>query len=150
MKIDILKNKIVLYLKKEYTKCFDYNNIDEIELYFKEIILKLNKLLKTRLYGFYILNIFVDKYYGSVIEIIDENEIYDLDEINLQINIINADFLYETEVYNKNDNYEQYLCKNKIYLKLKNNPNKVDMLKLLEFSKIIYDTEDIIFCSKKI
>ncbi len=150
MKIDLVKNKIIVYLKKDYIEDFEYNNVDKLEEYFKNIFMKLNIIYDIKLLGFYIINIYIDEYYGSVIEIIDEDIEYDYDEVNMKINLIHNDFLYQVDNYIDSDKYDIYIYKNKLYLKIKNELNKIDMLKLLEFSKIIYDTEDIILCSKKI
>ena len=152
MKLDIKDNEMVVYLKDEEIKNIDFKDINKLEDYFRNLFIKLKKILKQDISGFYIINIYLDDYYGAVLEINKEESdyIFYLDnQIEMKINIIETDFLYETEdIFNNKCEY--YLYKNKIYLKLKEKLDLKQMLYLIEHSKIIYDTENILLSSKKI
>ena len=154
MKIEQINDKIIIYLKKEQIDNINFKDIDELEDYFKNLFLKLNRIVDIDINGFYLLNIYLDDYYGAALEIIKEEDTYTfyLDgQIDMRINIIKTDFLYEIDNYNiDRSKFDIYLYENKIYIKLKEQIAKKEMFTLLENSKFIYDSENIIIKGKKL
>lgn len=132
-------NKIILKTKIDY---------DNIEYYFKNLFIKLMKN-NTEINGFYISNIYHDKIYGDIIELIKKDELSN--QIDIEINIIDTTFLYQIDRYDLDlDYFDIYKYNNEIYAKIKNKLAYNDYLKLLENSKIIYDTEKIFLNAEKI
>jgi len=121
-------------------------NYNDIENYIKKLFVKLDKQgFDTN--GLYTINIYHDKIYKDIIEIIKEK--YN-NFIDIKLNIIDTVFLYKIDKYNINQkNLEKYLYNNEIYVKIKTALNKKDYYNLLEHSKVIYDTEKIFKCAKK-
>ena len=154
MKIEQTNDKIILYLKREQINDINFKDIDELEDYFKNLFLKLKRTVDLDINGFYLLNIYLDDYYGAALEIIKEDDSYTfyLDgQIDMRINIIKTDFLYEVDNYNiDKSKFDIYLYENKVYIKLKEQIKQKEMFTLLENSKFIYDSENIIIKGKKL
>lgn len=151
MKIDYKNNNIVVFIKKDNT---DFKDYDKLEDYFINLFTKLKKITNKDMSGLYLLNVYIDKYYGSVVEIIEEDDPYTYyldDQIDMKVNIINIDFLYEIDYYDINkDIFDIYKCKNKIYIKPKKQISNKEFINLIENSRIIYDTKNIFLTSKKV
>lgn len=153
MKINCRNNILIIFLKKEQIKNIDFKDIDSLEDYFMNLFVRLKKIIDIDMFGFYLLNIYLDKYYGAVIEIKKgDSEYYYFDnQIDMRINVIDTDFLYERDSYDiDRSKYDVYLYKKKLYYKIKHDLNITEIMNLFENSNIIYDTENIILSSKKI
>lgn len=134
----------ILYLNKYYIKDVDYHNKSSIESYFKKIIFNLKKNYNIHMSGFYNVNIYINNNYGIIITLdrIDEDFLFN-NIIDMKIIFhFNSDILYEINDYYliKQISFEGniYFYKDNFYI----NPNIIDdinMLKILEFSKIIYN-----------
>jgi len=139
-------NELILdiYIKRELIDNIDFNNKNDLEKYLK----KLFKILKNKydiiIEGFYDITVYIDKYYGVVIHMEkDDIEYYDYYKNQVDMRIINIDtnFLYLVDdipkyLLNKAD---VIIIDNQIYLKLKEELSKVEMMKLLEISKVVFD-----------
>ena len=139
-------NELILdiYIKRELIDNIDFNNKNDLEKYLK----KLFKILKNKydiiIEGFYDITVYIDKYYGVVIHMEkDDIEYYDYYKNQVDMRIINIDtnFLYLVDdipeyLLNKVD---VIIIDNQIYLKLKEELSKVEMMKLLEISKVVFD-----------
>ena len=131
-----------IYIKKELIDNIDFNNKNDLEKYLK----KLFKILKSKynvvIEGFYDITVYVDKYYGVVIHMEkDDVDYYDYfkNQVDMRIITIDTDFLYLVDdipeyLLNK---VEVIIIEKNIYLKIKKELNKVEMMKLLEISKVV-------------
>ncbi|MBP3766093.1 MAG: hypothetical protein J6G98_02825 [Bacilli bacterium] len=151
MKIKFDNNKYIIYLNKLQTSVFE--NINDLEDYFINLLSQIKNKYNIDMNGLYNLNIYLDDYYGSIMELIniDSFEYYLTREVDLNIKIIKSSFLYEIDNFNFDKNkFDYFLNDKKIYLKIKNDISDKDMYILLENSNLIYDTEKLILSSKKI
>lgn len=145
-------NKYIIFLSKEEIKNISFNEINKMEEYFIKLFTKIkNKYLNFK-YGFYKLNIYLDKYYGGVIEVKNINSNFLLsDEVEMTINILDDNFLYLIDEYKLDKKYfDYYSYNNKLYARIKRELSRDKMYNLLENSEIIFNTQNLIASSKKI
>ncbi len=129
------------------------NEKKDLEKYFQDFFLKLKETYKININGFYEVNIYIDDTYGVALEIEKEDIDY-LDYFNSSIDMkINkpkkTKFLYKTKDIFLIDKkllakFEIYLYNNDYYLCLTKKLNKKDLINILEFVDIIYDSEFIL------
>jgi len=148
VKITIEDNsEIYIYLNKYLTLNCDFNNKEEIEKYLKTLFKKLNNYYQITISGYYIINMYIDKFYGTVLKIKKEDiGYYDYCDNHVDMRIIYhyVDFLYLIEdleqfTYNKLD---IYVNKDNIYLKINKELTEKEMGILIENSNIIFDNSD--------
>lgn len=157
MKLEYFNNNIVVYLKREKIQNIDFKDIDELEEYFKDLFIKIKQVIDIEVNGFYKIDIYMDKYYGVVLEIKREDleyiDYYD-SGIDMRIYVHESTFLYKIKDYfdvtQLLEKSKLHLYKRSLYLELKSDLSNIEKAKLLEKSTIIYKTEDIINFSKKI
>lgn len=136
MKLISKDNKIIVFLYKR----INFKQIN-LENFFKKLFIKFKEDYHIELNGYYSINIYIDKFYGSVIEI--ENEDLDyynyFNQIDMEVKLNDNVFLYEIdyEYLNKSiiNNSNIYKLKDKLYIQVKDN-NILN--KILEYSNIIY------------
>jgi hypothetical protein len=157
MKIKYYGSDIIIYLKKENMSQMDFNDIDKLEDYFKTLFSKLNQVIEIEFNGFYLLDIYLDKYYGSIIKIQKEEvEYFDYyNQVEMKITIHDTEFLYQINDYflpNKNiqSKVTYYYYQQKFYLKINEELNSQEMFELLEMSEVIYQTDNILKYGKTI
>ena len=146
-------NSYLIYLKKNEIDKIDFSSLNNLEEYFIKLFTKIKNRYESFNYGFYKLNIYLDKYYGGVIETININSpnTYLIDQVDMTLNIIDDNFLYLIDNYKfDRKNFDYYLYNSQIYAKLKGEIDYSLMYILLENSKLIFNTEKIIASSKKI
>lgn len=150
MKLIFKDNKIIVFLNKP-VKLKEIKSED----YFKKLFINIKNKYNLKLNGYYKINVFVDKFYGSIIEIENEEiDYYDyFNQIDMEIKVINSTFLYQINYdYLTKDILEKvniYKIKDKLYIKIL----EQDILnKIIEYSKIIYDesAKEILKASKKV
>ena len=150
MKLIFKDNKIIVFLNKP-VKLKEIKSED----YFKKLFINVKNKYNLKLNGYYKINVFVDKFYGSIIEIENEElDYYDyFNQIDMEIKVINSTFLYQINYdYLTKDILEKvniYKIKDKLYIKIL----EQDILnKIIEYSKIIYDesVKKILKASKKV
>lgn len=150
MKLIFKDNKIIVFLNKP-VKLKEIKSED----YFKKLFINVKNKYNLKLNGYYKINVFVDKFYGSIIEIENEElDYYDyFNQIDMEIKVINSTFLYQINYdYLTKDILEKvniYKIKDKLYIKIL----EQDILnKIIEYSKIIYDesAKEILKASKKV
>ena len=131
-----------IYLKKELMNNIDLNNKEDLENYLK----KLFKILKDKYYikveGFYNITIYKDKYYGIIIHLEKEDiDYYDYfkNQVDMRLVVIDTDFLYLVEDIPKSDKFKIIINNNNIYLKIIKELTNLEMMNLIENSKIIYE-----------
>ena len=132
-----------IYIKKELIDNIDFNNKDDLEKYLKRLFKILKNKYDITIEGFYDITVYVDKYYGVIFHLDKEDiEYYDYykNQVDMRIITIDTEFLYLVEdipnsLLNK---VSVKINNNNVYLKLKEQLNKLEMMKLLEISKIVY------------
>ena len=125
MKIEKLNNKIIVYNinKKE----------EKIEDMIKNILNDLNEYYKYQIKSSYDIKIYINKYYGKIIEL-NEIDISEDNVVKINVNILKDTlFLYEVEDPLDYLNEEIYYYDNKYYINIKK-----ENIKLIENSKLIY------------
>ncbi len=131
--IDNEKN-ILLYLPAFQ---MDFHAMDQVEKELRNIFLRLKYYYFIDIQGFYEVKVYKDRHYGLILELKkDLLEYFDYyeDEIEMRIELIEVDFVYEVkdilelpkEIREKS---ELYLVKNKYYVQVK---EEIEMEKLLE------------------
>lgn len=139
-------NELILdiYIKKELINNIDFNNKNDLEKYLKKLFKILKNKYEIIIEGFYDITVYVDKYYGVVIHMEkDDVDYYDYyrNQVDMRIITIDTEFLYLVDdipeyLLNKVD---VIIIDSQIYLKIKEELNKVEMMKLLEISKVVFD-----------
>ncbi|MBQ9181940.1 MAG: hypothetical protein IJ134_04840 [Bacilli bacterium] len=156
MKFNIVSDtQIIIFLNKNYVSDINFKDKDELEDYFRFLFLNLKKNYNINFSGYYIINVYLDKYYGSVIELEKEEfEYYDsfTNQVDMRISVIDSNFLYEIEdpyFLDNLDNFKIYTYKNKFYLQIEKDISNIQISNIVEHSNIVYsDTEDIIYKSE--
>lgn len=148
LKIDIIDdNEFVIYLYRNIDK-IDFKNEKEIEEMLKKIFIKLKKYYDIKIEGYYDVFVYIDTFYGMVLDLRkQEFEYYDFfdNQVDMKIVINRNKFLYLVDDYDIDLNkYKVYKLMNNIYLLPKRKLSDIELAKLVENSIIIYDSEDII------
>lgn len=145
MKIEIDDEDIILFLRKDKIKKFDFNEIEEIEEYFRTLLLKLEENYHIQIEGFYNIQVFLDKKEGMVLKLQKEDIDYYHSFHQIEMRIMKEDtcFLYQVDdiLDFLNLNVDIYQYQNQFYIKNKS-PKKV--YNLYEFGRLIYENTDII------
>lgn len=130
MKVEMLSDKIIVYL-------FDnniYNKDSDIKMMLVNVFNDLNKYYDINFFGSYSLELYINKYYGMILEIENNENETDDDIVNLKLNILRDTlFLYEVEDPLEYLKYEVYYYEDKFYVNVK----KLD-INLIENSSLIY------------
>lgn len=140
-------NDFIIYLNNDYIKKYNLKLEENAQDNFKKLLNKLKSIYNLELYGYYKINVYINKYYGIIIELFKEDDEYIKifgDSLDLKILFKNdAKVYYEIEEYNKYnlDKYNIYYYNNKFYIEIIYNNNIKEYLNLLESSKIIYGTQ---------
>lgn len=135
MKVEMLSNTIIVYL-------FDnkkYNEDSDIKKILINVFDNLEKYYNITFTSDYNLELYINRYYGMILEI-KENEdfIYD-DIVNLKLNVLRDTlFLYEVDDPLEYINYEIYYYNDKFYV----NAKRKD-INLIENSNLVYG--DIVY-----
>lgn len=132
-----------IYVKKYLIEGIDFSIKSDIEKYLKKLFKTLNNKYNISVEGFYNITVYIDRYYGIVLHLekeeLDYYEYYK-NKVDMRLVTVNTDFMYEVDdipfdiinkvnISNKNQN---------IYLTLKEKLTDLEMMKLVENSKIIY------------
>ena len=136
-----------IYIPNRKVKQINFEIRDEIEFYFKKIFNDLKEIYNIEIKGYYNINVYKDKYYGIVMELIKE-EIDYIDfldnQVEMNIKVVPKEFFYKIEDIFFIDNIlkekiQLYNYKNNIYIKIIDSLSDISMAKLLEFSTLIYN-----------
>ena len=159
MKINIIDdNHMVIYIKGSSNN-IDFSNEINLEKTFEKLFKNLKNYYNFILKGFYNINIYRDKFYGSILEINKEDiPYYDYldNHIDMQFNLNkNINFLFQVDDYyfltkELKNKIIVYLYKDKIYIQIRENIDSILIGKLMEFGKIIYKDIDFIINHSKI
>lgn len=133
-----------IYIKKDLIDNIDFNNKEDLEKYLKKLFKTLKDKYNILIEGFYDITVYKDKYYGVVIHLEKEDlEYYNYfkNQIDMRIITIESEFLYLVDdiPYNILDKINILVKDNEIYLKIKKDLTKLEMMQLLENSKVIIE-----------
>lgn len=135
MKVEMLSNTIIVYLLDNKK----YNEDSDIKKILINVFDNLEKYYNITFTSDYNLELYINKYYGMILEI-KENEdfIYD-DIVNLKLNVLRDTlFLYEVDDPLEYINYEIYYYNDKFYVNAKR-----EDINLIENSNLVYG--DIVY-----
>lgn len=138
------ENVFDIYIKKDGLGNVDFNNKDNIEKYLKKLFRILKNKYFVKIEGFYNITIYIDKYYGVIFHLEKEElEYYDYfkNQVDMRIISIDTEFLYLVDDIPNGLSNKIKICiiNNNIYLKIKKELTNLEMMNLIENSKIIYD-----------
>lgn len=135
MKVEMLSNTIIVYLLDNKK----YNEDSDIKKILINVFDNLEKYYNITFTSDYNLELYINRYYGMILEI-KENEdfIYD-DIVNLKLNVLRDTlFLYEVDDPLEYINYEMYYYNDKFYVNAKR-----EDINLIENSNLVYG--DIVY-----
>ena len=135
MKVEMLSDKIIVYLLDNKK----YNEDSDIKKMLIKVFDNLEKYYDITFTSDYNLDLYINRYYGMILEI-KENEdfIYD-DIVNLKLNVLRDTlFLYEVDNPLEYINYEIYYYNDKFYVNAKR-----EDINLIENSNLVYG--DIVY-----
>ena len=144
MSIKFIDNLILdIYVKKELIDNIDFKNKDDLEIYLKKLFKTLKDKYNIVIEGFYDITVYIDKYYGVVFHLDKEDlDYYDYfkNQVDMKLVILDTEFMYEVEDIPKEilNKVKVYIVGDNIYLKIKKELTKLEMMKLIESSKIVY------------
>ena len=135
MKLEINDEKIIIYL---YRYTLDLDNIENLNTQVKNIFIKLIKIYKMNIYGYFKVHIYSNKNYGNILEIEKkylDDFMHDIIDLKLVIH-------ENTPFYLEMDDYIFPLKKDKLIIKNKkyylNLDDIDDIIKYIEYGKIVY------------
>lgn len=132
-----------IYVKKYLIKDIDFSNKEDLEKYLKQLFKILKSKYNLIIEGFYNITVYIDKYYGIILHIekeeLDYYEYYK-NQVDMRLMTIETDFMYQIDDIPFNIINKVKICiENKnIYLIIKEELTELEMMKLIENSKIIY------------
>ena len=135
MKVEMLSNTIIVYLLDNKK----YNEDSDIKKILINVFDNLEKYYNITFTTDYNLELYINRYYGMILEI-KENEdfIYD-DIVNLKLNVLRDTlFLYEVDDPLEYINYEIYYYNDKFFVNAKR-----EDINLIENSNLVYG--DIVY-----
>lgn len=139
MKVDIKNENFIIYVNK-YLINYDMKNRKDIEENIKDLLIRIRKIYKIKLSGYYKIKIYQNDLYGLIFECIKEDDLdFFPDFCDLKINILyDSKILLESDdFFIFNNNKKTYKKGNKFYIDIKN-LNELEIIKLSEFCKIKY------------
>lgn len=139
MKVDIKNDNFIIYVNK-YLINYDMKNRKDIEENIKDLLIRIRKIYKIKLSGYYKIKIYQNDLYGLIFECIKEDDLdFFPDLCDLKVNILyDSKMLLESEdFFIFNNNKKTYKKGNKFYINIKD-LNELEIIKLSEFCKVKY------------
>ncbi len=135
MKVEMLSDKIIVYLLDNKK----YNEDSDIKKILINVFDNLEKYYNITFTSDYNLELYINRYYGMILEIKENKDfIYD-DIVNLKLNVLRDTlFLYEVDDPLEYINYEIYYYNDKFYVNVKR-----EDINLIEDSNLVYG--DIVY-----
>ena len=115
-------------------------NRKDIEENIKDLLIRIRKIYKIKLSGYYKIKVYQNDLYGLIFECIKEDDLdFFPDFCDLKINILyDSKILLESDdFFIFNNNKKTYKKGNKFYINIKD-LNELEIIKLSEFCKIKY------------
>lgn len=139
LKVDIKNDNFIIYVNK-YLINYDMKNRKDIEENIKDLLIRIRKIYKIKLSGYYKIKVYQNDLYGLIFECIKEDDLdFFPDFCDLKINILyDSKILLESDdFFIFNNNKKTYKKGNKFYINIKD-LNELEIIKLSEFCKIKY------------
>lgn len=139
LKVDIKNDNFIIYVNKHLIN-YDMKNRKDIEENIKDLLIRIRKIYKIKLSGYYKIKIYQNDLYGLIFECIKEDDLdFFPDFCDLKINILyDSKILLESDdFFIFNNNKKTYKKGNKFYINIKD-LNELEIIKLSEFCKIKY------------
>lgn len=140
---EVSENNFIAKISNDIIENIDIFDIDEVENFIKNLFKEFIK--KHKLKGEVELDIYINNYYGMIIDIKTDNDFLFEDEVNVRIMFhLNNIFLYEIDYFDilENTNIRNcnvYYYNDKFYLEITCNIDDKDYFTLLESSNILWD-----------
>lgn len=117
---------------------------DELEKYLKNVFNKLNKYYDIRISGFYDVDLYIDKNYGIILDIMRDDIDFEpiFNSVDMKITINKESFLYKLDDYIYSHFGNIYNYDNAYYLEVSDTLSNLDMMKLMEDATIVYKSID--------
>ena len=144
MKIEYIDDKLIIYLRDYFFKNYD---IKELTKDIKELFSRLLYYYKIELSGLYEVMIYDNKKYGSILEIIKKEDLFNPHVIDIKLKLFkDKDFYFKTNDFFILSNYNNiYYDNNDYYININNID---DINKVIEFGNILYNKKDNYLISK--
>lgn len=139
MKVDIKNDNFIIYVNK-YLINYDMKNRKDIEENIKDLLIRIRKIYKIKLSGYYKIKIYQNDLYGLIFDCVKEDDLdFFPDLCDLKVNILyDSKMLLESDdFFIFNNNKKTYKKGNKFYINIKD-LNELEIIKLSEFCKIKY------------
>lgn len=139
MKVDIKNDNFIIYVNK-YLINYDMKNRKDIEENIKDLLIRIRKIYKIKLSGYYKIKVYQNDLYGLIFDCVKEDDLdFFPDFCDLKINILyDSKILLESDdFFIFNNNKKTYKKGNKFYINIKD-LNELEIIKLSEFCKIKY------------
>lgn len=135
MKVEMLSNTIIVYLLDNNK----YNEDSDIKKILINVFDNLEKYYNITFTSDYNLELYINRYYGMILEITENEDFICDDIVNLKLNILRDTlFLYEVDDPLEYINYEIYYYNDKFYVNAKR-----EDINLIENSNLVYG--DIVY-----
>ena len=135
MKVEMLSNTIIVYLLDNKK----YNEDSDIKKILINVFDNLEKYYNITFTSDYNLELYINRYYGMILEITENEDFICDDIVNLKLNILRDTlFLYEVDDPLEYINYEIYYYNDKFYVNAKR-----EDINLIEDSNLVYG--DIVY-----
>ena len=133
-----------IYIKKELIDNIDFNSKEDLEKYLKKLFKTLKTKYEVTIEGFYDITVYIDKYYGVVFHLEKEDiEYYDYykNQVDMRLITVDTEFLYKIDdiPFNLLDKVDIFTKNNDIYLKIINDLTNLEIMELIENSKVVYE-----------
>lgn len=144
------ENNMIIYINNLHIDKVIFNDKEELEKYFQQLFNRLKKFYRINIRGYYDIKVYIDNFYGLVIQIKRDNiEYCDYfgNQVDMRITIENNDsFLYQiNDIFSIDQKIFKKVCiiryKDNFYLKINKPLNDIELAMLIENSTIIYDSE---------
>ena len=139
MKVDIKNDNFIIYVNK-YLINYDIKNRKDIEENIKDLLIRIRKIYKIKLSGYYKIKVYQNDLYGLIFDCVKEDDLdFFPDLCDLKVNILyDSKMLLESDdFFIFNNNKKTYKKGNKFYINIKD-LNELEIIKLSEFCKIKY------------
>ena len=149
MKVDIKNDNFIIYVNK-YLINYDMKNRKDIEENIKDLLIRIRKIYKIKLSGYYKIKIYQNDLYGLIFECIKEDDLdFFPDFCDLKINILyDSKILLESDdffIFNNNNSKSNYLLKENGY----DMDMEVNVSNMKSNDKLIYIEYEIVSTSCK-
>lgn len=143
MKIDLIDEKIIIYLKDTFFK----DDIKSATNDVKNIFIRLITYYHIKLSGLYDVYAYENKKYGTILEIIKKDDLFNSNIIDLKIKLFKNDkFYFKTKEYLILNQFNNIYYDNEYYYIDINNIDNI--IKVIEYGDIIYNKKDNYLISK--